>query len=67
MFLQRRDSDASNFSVYLNQINLTEFCDQIDDFINDDIQRTIYTTMSNEFLISHVMSEEGLLYVLNRI
>ncbi|XP_034473193.1 uncharacterized protein LOC117780675 [Drosophila innubila] len=59
--LQRRDSVASNFSACLSDINLNEYCDQIDDYINDGIQRTILTTMSNEFLISHVMSEEGLL------
>ncbi|KAL7741827.1 hypothetical protein ACLKA6_012051 [Drosophila palustris] len=59
--LQRRDSIASNFSACLGDVNLNDFCDQIDDYINDGIQRTILTTMSNEFLISNVMSEEGLL------
>lgn len=59
--LQRRDSVASNFSACLGDINLSEYCDEIDVFIKGGIQRTIITTMSNEFRISNIMSEEGLL------
>ncbi|EDW03743.1 uncharacterized protein LOC6561466 [Drosophila grimshawi] len=56
--VQRRDSELSNG---LGDLNFVEMCFQMDNYINNDNERTILTKMANELVGAHIMSEEGLL------
>lgn len=60
--MQRRDSIMSNLSN-LSDINVLELCNQMDNYINNDNERTILLMMEKEFLRAEEMSAEGLLYV----
>ncbi|XP_064541206.1 uncharacterized protein Charon [Drosophila montana] len=58
--MQRRDSVMSNLSN-LSDINVLEMCNQMDNYINNDNERTILLMMEKEFLRAEEMSVEGLL------
>ncbi|ALC38612.1 CG5118, partial [Drosophila busckii] len=58
---QRRDSVSSNYSSCLGEINLLDMYNQVDNYINNDNEHTIISTMANEFQRADIMSESGLL------
>ncbi|TDG49427.1 hypothetical protein AWZ03_004110 [Drosophila navojoa] len=59
--IQRRDSFISNLSDDLNNVNIMDLANGWDNYINNDIQNTIYTTMENEYRKADILSVEGLL------